>query len=275
MAYAVRRRTPRVRPAVAVGGACLALAALSLLLSWRPTYDPWAWLVFGRELSDPHLGFSTLAHTGWKPLAVLFTAPFGLFGSAAPFLWMLVPRFAGLASLALAYRLGSRSAGVLAGVVAAVSLLLSAEFLRYMAGANIEPIAVACLLGAVELHLDGRRKWAFVLVTLVGLARPEIWPVVGLYALYLWFSQRSWWPLLVGIPVMLALWIVPDWAGSGQLFRTFHSATISGEPTEILHARFPALELWGRSLGILVAPVWIAALVGAVVAWRTDRKSVV
>src|SRR3954467_12689949 len=104
MAYVARRRALRVRPAIAVGAACLALAALSLLLSWRPTYDPWAWLVFGREVSDPHLGFSTLAHTGWKPLAVLFTVPFGLFGSAAPFLWMIVPRAAGLASLALAHR---------------------------------------------------------------------------------------------------------------------------------------------------------------------------
>ena len=66
------------------------------------------------------------------------------------------------------------------------------------------------------------------------LARPEVWPVVGLYALYLWFSERSWWPLLVGVPLMLALWILPDWAGSGELFHTFHSATISGEPTDIL-----------------------------------------
>jgi hypothetical protein len=278
MAYVARRsralsRPLSVRPALAVGGACLALAALSLLLSWRPTYDPWAWLVFGREVSDPHLQFSTLAHTGWKPLAVLFTAPFGLFGSAAPFLWMLVPRTAGLASLALAYRLGVRASGVVAGVVAALALLFSAEWLRYMAGANIEPLAVACLLGAVLLHLEGRRRWAFVLVTLVGLARPEIWPVVGLYALYLWFSERSWWPLLIGIPAMLALWIVPDWAGSGELFHTFHSATISGEPTDILHSKFPAFELWGRSLGILVAPVWVAALVGGIVAWRTREPT--
>src|SRR5256885_8672025 len=148
MAYAARRRALRVRPAVAVGGACLALAALSLLLSWRPTYDPWAWLVFGRELSDPHLEFSTIAHTGWKPLAVLFTAPFGLFGSAAPFLWMLVPRAAGLASLALAYRLGSRSAGGAAGVGAAPALLLRAQVLGYMAGADIEPVGVAGVVAA-------------------------------------------------------------------------------------------------------------------------------
>src|SRR5256885_4631996 len=154
MAYAARRRALRVRPAIAVGAACLALAALSLLLAWRPTYDPWAWLVFGREVSDPHLGFSTLAHTGWKPLAVLFTVPFGLFGSAAPFLWMIVPRAAGLASLALAYRLGSRSAGVVAGGGGALALLLRAEVLRYIAGADIQAIAPSALLGAIALRLD-------------------------------------------------------------------------------------------------------------------------
>src|SRR5690349_12854139 len=216
MAYAVRRRTPRGRPAVAVGGGCLALAALSLLLSWRPTYDPWAWLVFGRELSDPHLGFSTLAHTGWKPLAVLFTVPFGLFGSAAPFLWLLVPRAAGLAALALAYRLAWRAGGVVAGVAAALALLFSADWLRYIAAGNIEPLAVGLLLGAVELRLARRRGWAFALGALCGLARPEIWPLVGIYSLYLWRYERCWWPLLAGIPAMIVLWVVPDWAGSGQ-----------------------------------------------------------
>jgi hypothetical protein len=31
--------------------ACLALASLSLLLPSEPSYDPWAWLVWGRELA--------------------------------------------------------------------------------------------------------------------------------------------------------------------------------------------------------------------------------
>ena len=258
------RRSLVARPALVVGGACLALAALSLTLPWRPTYDPWAWIVFGREVSDPHLQFSTLAHTGWKPLAVLFTVPFGLFGGAAPFLWLLVPRAAGLAALALAYRLAWRAGGVVAGVAAALALLFSADWLRYIAAGNIEPLAVALLLGAVELHLARRRGWAFALGALCGLARPEIWPLVGIYSLYLWRYERSWWPLLVGIPAMIVLWVVPDWAGSGQFLHTFHSATVSGEPTQILNSSNPAAKLTGGALGILVAPVWIAALVGAV-----------
>ena len=158
------RRSLVARPALVVGGACLALAALSLTLPWRPTYDPWAWIVFGREVSDPHLQFSTLAHTGWKPLAVLFTVPFGLFGGAAPFLWLLVPRAAGLAALALAYRLAWRAGGVVAGVAAALALLFSADWLRYIAAGNIEPLAVALLLGAVDCISPGAAagpsRWA-------------------------------------------------------------------------------------------------------------------
>ena len=78
-----RRSWKRPGGALAAGGACVALAGVSLLLPWGPTYDPWAWIVFGRELAGP-LRFSTIAHTGWKPLPVLFTAPFGLWGDAAP-----------------------------------------------------------------------------------------------------------------------------------------------------------------------------------------------
>ncbi|HEX6620770.1 MAG TPA: hypothetical protein VF024_13975, partial [Solirubrobacteraceae bacterium] len=79
----------------------LALAAASLALPSAPTYDPWAWLVFGREIAVPGPGFSTIASTGWKPLAVLFTAPLALLGSAAPSLWLVVVRCAGLIALTL------------------------------------------------------------------------------------------------------------------------------------------------------------------------------
>jgi hypothetical protein len=274
----VAGRAPRLRttaaahPVLCAGAFCLALAAISLALPWTPSYDPWAWIVFGREIVDPNLQFSTLAHTGWKPLPVLFTTPFGLLGAAAPSLWLLVPRAAGIAALGLAFRLGARSGGIAAGLIGAVALLLSAEWLRYFSAGNVEPLAVALLLGAVELHLGGRRGWAFALGALTGLARPEIWPLLGVYALYLWVFERRRWPMLLGLPAIVALWVLPDWAGSGELFHTFHSATISGEPTEILHTSFPAATLSGRALGILVAPVWIAALIAAVQGWRERER---
>ena len=74
--------------------ACLGLAAASLLLLRVPSYDPSAWLIWGRELTD-----GTLSMTGgpsWKPLPVGFTTPFALAGSgAAPLLWLLVARTSG------------------------------------------------------------------------------------------------------------------------------------------------------------------------------------
>ena len=255
-------------------GAGLALAAASLVLPSAPTYDPWAWLVFGREIVVPGPGFSTIASTGWKPLAVLFTAPLALTGSAAPSLWLVVVRFAGLAALALAFRLGARAGGAIAGAVASVALLATTDWLRYMSAGNVEPLVVALMLGAIELHLGGRRDAAFLLGALAGLARPEVWPLVGAYALYVAVIDRRWWPLALGVPGMFALWIVPDWLGSGDLLHTFHLARISAEPVSLQGTGDPALELLRGTGPIAPAPVWIGALCGLAFGWRTRDRTV-
>jgi hypothetical protein len=257
-------------PAALCGVACVAIAFASLALPGVPTYDPWAWITFGREIVEPGLSFSTHAGTGWKPLPVLFTAPLALFGGAAPSLWLAVARTAGLAAMALAYRLGSRAAGPVAGAIAAVALLCTSDWLRYLSAGNIEPFAIALLLGAIELHLGGRRGWAFAVGALAGLARPEAWLAVGLYALYLLISERRWWPAFLGVPAMLALWIVPDWLGSGDLLHTFHAAQISAEPVTLQDTGDPAVTLVRDALGIVAVPVWIGALC-ALVLGRRDR----
>jgi hypothetical protein len=43
---------------------CVALAALSLLLPSSPTYDPWAWIIWGREVV--HLDLSTVGGPSWS-----------------------------------------------------------------------------------------------------------------------------------------------------------------------------------------------------------------
>lgn len=255
-------------------GACLALAVASLALPAVATYDPWAWVVFGKELVVPGLGFSTVARTGWKPLAVLFTAPLALFGDAAPSLWLVVVRSAGLAAMALAFRLAARVGGPIAGAIAALALVACSEWLRYLSAGNVEPLVLALMLGAIELHLRGRRGGAFLLGALAGLARPEVWPLVGVYAAYLWRSERRWWPLALGVPGMLALWIVPDWLGSGDLLHTFHLARISAEPHRLQGTSNPALELVRGAGAIAPAPVWIGALCGVAFGWRTRDRTV-
>ncbi len=252
----------------------LALAAASLALPSAPSYDPWAWLVFGREIAVPGPGFSTIASTGWKPLAVLFTAPLALTGAAAPSLWLVVVRCAGLAALALAFRLGSRAGGPIAGALAALALLTTSEWLRFLAAGNVEPLVVALVLGAIELHLEGRRGAAFLLGALAGLGRPEVWPLVGAYALHLAVFERRWWPLALGVPAMFALWIVPDWAGSGDLLHTFHLARISAEPVSLQGTGDPALELLRGTGPMAPAPVWIGALCGLAFGWRARDRTV-
>jgi hypothetical protein len=66
--------------------ACIGLGALSLLLPSEPSYDPWAWFVWSREIAGLELGRPaerrTLARTGsfdvYRRIGVsyrLFTPP--------------------------------------------------------------------------------------------------------------------------------------------------------------------------------------------------------
>src|SRR4051794_5767044 len=57
-------------------GACVALAALSLIAPSQPTYDPWSWILWGREIAHGEL--STTFGPSWKPLPVALTTLFSL-----------------------------------------------------------------------------------------------------------------------------------------------------------------------------------------------------
>ena len=102
--------------------ACLGLAGVSLLLPSEPSYDPLAWLIWGRELAHFHL--DTNGGPSWKPLPVAFTtliAPLDKVDHGLPpALWMAVARAGALLALALAFRLtrrlvGGGPAGILGG----------------------------------------------------------------------------------------------------------------------------------------------------------------
>ena len=102
----------------------------------------------------------------------------------------------------MAYRLASRLVGgrfaVLAGVLFA-ALFASNKYVRDAALGNSEPILAAVVLWAFERHLDGRRDHALYLGVAAALLRPEAWPFLGLYGLYLWFAEprlRCAWPAL-------------------------------------------------------------------------------
>ena len=141
--------------------ACFGLAALSLLGPATPTYDPWAWILWGREVMQ--LDLVTTDGPSWKPLPIFFTAPFALLGDDAG-AGAVDPRRPGRRAPGDrdGFRLAARLAGPAAGAIAAFTLLVSDEFIRNFARGNSEGMLVALVLWALELHLDGRRRAAFL-----------------------------------------------------------------------------------------------------------------
>ena len=178
---------PRVAVRYRVALAVLALTALTFLIPSAPTYDPWAWIVWGREIL--HLDLSTVDGPSWKPLPVLLTTPFALFGGLAPDLWLFVARAGAIAGVVMAFRVARRLGGVPAGAAAAGAYAVAPWMLRNSALGNSEGLLVALGLAAVDRHLAGRTRHAFLFGIGAALLRPEAWPLIGLYGLWLFWRD--------------------------------------------------------------------------------------
>ena len=264
------RRATRIWPLVL---GCVAVAALSLLTVSAPTYDPWSWIIWGREIV--HWDLVTTGGPSWKPLPVMFTAPFALFGDdAAPALWLVIARAGGVLAFVMAYRLGARLAGPWAGAIAAAALLLADEFVRNFARGNSEGLLVGLVLWAVERHLDGRRVDAFLLGFAASLLRPEIWPFWAAYGLWLLYANRQWRTaaLVLGSGALaLVLWFVPEYLGSGDWLRAASRAR-DPNPDSAAFAAFPFLEVFRRSASVLSVPVYAGAVIATLFAWRARPR---
>src|SRR3954468_2140539 len=245
----------------ALGAAWLGLAALSLLAPTTPTYDPWAWLIWGREVL--HLDLNTNFGPSWKPLPVALTTLFALVPGAAPALWVAVARAGALAALVLAFRVARRlGGGVAGGIVAAASLALVTDFLRFAAVGDSEGLLVAALLLGIDLHLLDRWRGALWAGFAAALLRPESWRFVGLYAV--WLARRE--PRArAGVAILsaatLVLWFGPELWGSGNPWRAGERAH-DPNPNALAFADHPALEVVKRAISMTPA-VALAGLVAA------------
>jgi hypothetical protein len=262
--------------------ACVGLAFASVLvLPSTPSYDPWAWIVWGREVASGAFTFATNGGPSWKPLPVVFTTVFGVFGGAAPKLWLIAARAGGLLALLAAFRLGWRLAGAVAGVIAALALLLTHEAMgsptiiqdwaHYLFRGASEPMLVACALWAVEAHLAGRRWLAFSLAVATSLIRPEAWPFLGLYVLWLWRSEprarspRALVFIAAGLALIPLLWFGPPWISTGHPFAaSTQAAHYNGQL-----GGSPLLEVLSRGAHLTMLPVLVFAAVAAVQGWRS------
>jgi hypothetical protein len=247
---------------------CVAAAGLSLLAPWTPTYDPWAWLIWGREVGG--LELDTTAGPAWKPLPVFATTVLAPLGGAAPALWLVIARAGGLLAVVLAFSLAARLAGDrgrwFAGAVAGLGLLATVGFLRGVAGGSSEGLLVALLLLAVDRHLAGRRVQAFGLLVAASLLRPEAWPFLLAYAAWAWRRDPGSRPVTaVGLALVPVLWFVPELWGSGDLLRSSERAQVPN-PGQPALAERPALEALEGFVTMVPVPVFLLALIATALA---------
>jgi hypothetical protein len=265
------RGTSRRAPALVAGGliaGALALAAATLLAPSSPSYDPFAWVVWGRELMPGAGGepFTLAGGPSWKPLPVLFAGPFALAGGAAPALWLLVARAGLLLALAGAYALAARIAGRWAGVLAALALLLVDGVLSLAWRGASEPLLLAAVLWAGERHLAGARRSAFALGVAAALMRPEIAPFLLLYAVWRWrgADARERTLLLGGLALVPLLWIgIPALACD-----PLAASTTARNPT----TRVGVADALRGDLALALAAVWLLPL--AALALRPRERAV-
>jgi hypothetical protein len=282
-----------------LGAVCLVVGALSLLVPSTPSYDPWSWLLWARQIVHGHLVITT-GGTSWKPLPMIFTVPFALFGNAAPDLWLVVARAGALASVVMVFRLSFRltrqvpglfgeagqegrvtamAPALLAGVIGAVALALSASggFVSSNTLGYSEGLATALLLISLERLIDGDPRQAFIVGFFVALDRPETWLFWGPLGLWLLWKDPGARALVVGSAVVvLVAWFLPVYLGCGSVScsvtRAVHprsnSLAFASNPfvAELKQAAWPTMLLRVKA----VAALLVAAV--AVISWRTWRR---
>jgi hypothetical protein len=167
---------------------------------------------------------------------------------------------------------------------------------RYVAQGNVEPLSAALVLGAVERHLSGHRHQAVALGALAALGRPELWPFLALYALFIFFRKGTRKPVVIALLLIVpVLWLGGDYWGSGDPLhgsqraagtkdrakkreqRLVEQARAEGKPPPQLRAQASAIShTVGGARHLLIFPAYLAALAGLGFAlWRRQREALV
>ena len=217
---------------LAIAGLALIGGAISLRLPTTPNYDPWVWLIWGREIVHGHL--STTGGPTLKPLALVFTTIVAPFGSAAPNMFLAIARAGALTAVALTFLLTTRLArlataplgavgwalAVAAGLAAGGGVLVLQSYIYVVAQGYSEGLLLTVLLLAVLRHLDGAPRQTQALLFAASLDRPEMWVLLIAYGLWLWRVDPGARRQIVCLTALiLPIWLVPDLIGSGSLLR--------------------------------------------------------
>jgi hypothetical protein len=256
--------------------AIVLVAAIAFVLAtgMRPEYDPYGWLVWGRQTL--HWDLDTNGAPSWKPVTYLFTLPFALFGRTQQFLWMFTAVAAAFAGAVFAGRIAWRLTGpfggrtyapVVAAVFAGLGILGIDGYWKLIVYANSDPMIVALCLGAIDRHLSGRPRVAFVLLVLASLGRPEAWVFTLAYAVWCWRSVPGSRLLTVaGLSAIPLLWFGVSALTAKSIFRPGDLALNS---VNVIHGN-KITGVLGRWVGLYSLPMQIAG--GLAVVWAAVRR---
>jgi hypothetical protein len=265
------RRNPDARHVALPTCVGLALASL-LVVDPAPSYDPWTWLLWGREVASGTL--STVDGPAFKPLPVAVCALLAPLGAAAPWAWVLLVRAAAAVAVWFAFRLGRELAGgsVAAGVLAGGGVALCGGLLAYSAAGAEPALLLALALGGAAAWRERRYRIALACAVGCALLRVEAWPFLLAAGVLLWRRRPQDRLLLVALALLVpAAWFLPEWIGSGDLLRSGTRARVPnpGQPALADVPGLAALEaaarlpLWPLWLGVAALAVAAAARAGA------------
>lgn len=257
------------RPIVQYGWIAVAVAVVVaaivfvIVIRMLPSYDAYGWLVWGRQAWHGNLNLN--AAPSWKPLTFLFTFPYTLAGSnGALWLWMVTATagaFAGpVFAMRIAYRIagpapGRQYAPIIGALFAGAAVLGIHGFWQEILSATSDPMSLALALAAIDLHMCGRRRWAWVALVLLSLGRPEAWVVTGLYALWTWRKAPSMRPLLIaGVAVIPLLWF----GVAALASRSWDIASSIALQSTATYAGTAISRLWPNLKGLYELPMQLA-----------------
>ena len=243
-----------------------AVAALSLLVvAPAPSYDPWAWLLWGREVIE--LRLSTAEGPAFKPLPVAICALLAPLGdTVAPVAWVWLARTAGVVALIASFRLASELAGAsrAVGLLAALGVALTGSFLGHAASGLSEPVLVALALAGVASARGGHPRPALAAAVACALIRVETWPFLLLAGVVSWRRHPRLRPAVALLTVLVPLaWFGPELIGSGDLLRSGERARIPN-PGHPALAPVPGLASLQAAVPLVPWPLWLG--VGALLA---------
>lgn len=264
---------PLAHHAWAIVSVAVVLVAVGFVIAAgvRPAYDAYGWLVWGRQAA--HLHLDTNAAPSWKPLTFLFTFPYALaLGRAALWLWMVTATAAGLAAALFAgritYRLSARESGrnlaaIVGAVFAGAGVLGIEGYWHFILIATADPMIVALCLAAIDCALSRRPGWAWALLVLACLGRPEALPALLSCAAWAWVKiPRLRAGVAVGVAAIPLLWFgIPaltaeHWNTAGNVLSESTSSLPGDKLIAVLRGFVSLYEL----------PMQVAAVFAAVLA---------